>query len=324
VSTTESHPFWPTELLSAAEYDELWERLRPVFTERVRAHRIEESSTAGLAAVYLPLAAWVCRQKPADTLILGINGAQGSGKSTLCDFLQLVLTEAYGFRVAGFSIDDIYKTRAERERLAREVHPLLLTRGVPGTHDTDLGLETLCALKSARTDTLTPLPAFDKARDDRKPVAEWPVFRGRPDIVIFEGWCVGARPQSDEALVPAVNELEKNEDSDCTWRRYVNDRLKSEYAVLFGELNRLIMLKVPGMDSVFAWRSLQERKLAEKTDPNDRHRLMDAAALRRFIMHYERLTRHTLDEMPGRADLTLYLDEHHQFTHVHIKHNIEK
>lgn len=79
------------------------------------------------------------------------------------------------------------------------------------------------------------------------------------------------------------------------------------------------MLKAPGMDSVFEWRSLQERKLAEKTASNEPHRLMDAAALRRFIMHYERLTRHTLAEMPSRADLTLYLDEHHQFTHAHIK-----
>lgn len=319
MSAAETNSFWPAGILAPAEYDELWERIRPVFTERVRAHRIDESLTARLASVYLPLAAWVRRQKSADTLVLGVNGAQGSGKSTLCDFLQLVLTEIFGFRVAGFSIDDIYKTRAERERLAREVHPLLLTRGVPGTHDVDLGLQTLRALKTAGADTLTPLPAFDKARDDRKPVVEWPVVRGRPDIVIFEGWCVGTRPQSDDALDVPVNELEKSEDSDGAWRHYVNDQLKGAYAILFGELNRLVMLKVPGMDSVFEWRSLQEKKLAENTDPSNRHRLMDVAALRRFIMHYERLTRHTLDEMPNRADLTLYLDEHHQFTHVHIK-----
>ncbi|MGX2040747.1 hypothetical protein ACWJKU_11540 [Methylocaldum sp. MU1018] len=315
----EPRSLWPAGILAPVEYDELWRRIRPAFTEQMRAHRIDESLTASLAAVYLPLAAWIRRQKSADTLILGVNGAQGSGKSTLCDFLRLILSETYGFHVAGFSIDDIYKTRAERERLAREVHPLLLTRGVPGTHDADLGLDTLRALKTAGADTLTPLPAFDKARDDRKPAAEWPVIRGRPDIVIFEGWCVGAQPQPDDALDVPINELEKNEDPDGAWRRYVNDRLKGDYAVLFGELDRLIMLRVPGMDSVFEWRGLQERKLAEKTAPDDRHRLMDAAALRRFIMHYERLTRHTLDEMPGRADLTLYLDEHHHFTQVHIK-----
>lgn len=319
MSAAEPRALWPAGTITPAGYDTLWKRIEPVFTERMRAHRIDESLTAELAAVYLPLADWVRRQKSAGTLVLGVNGAQGSGKSTLCDFLQRVLSKAYGFRVAGFSIDDIYKTRAERERLAREIHPLLLTRGVPGTHDVDLGLNTLRALKTAGAATPTPLPAFDKARDDRKPSTEWPIVRGRPDIVIFEGWCVGARPQSDDALAAPVNELEKNEDSDGAWRRYVNDRLKGDYATLFGELDRLILLKVPGMDSVFEWRSLQERKLAEKTGPEDRHRLMDDAALRRFIMHYERLTRHTLDEMPSRADLTLYLDEHHHFTHVHIK-----
>jgi len=319
VSAAEPSLFWPAGILASTEYDELWERIRPVFAERVRAHRIDENLTAELAGIYFPLAAWVRRQKSADPLILGVNGAQGSGKSTLCDFVQLVLREAYGFNVAGFSIDDIYKTRADRERLAREVHPLLLTRGVPGTHDVELGLHTLRALKTADPDTLTPLPAFDKACDDRKPVAEWPVTRGRPDIVIFEGWCVGTRPQPDTALDVPINELEKNEDSNGAWRRYVNDQLKGDYAILFGELNRLIMLKVPGMDSVFEWRSLQEQKLAEKTGPKGRHRLMDTATLRRFIMHYERLTRHTLDEMPSRADLTLYLDENHHFTHVHIK-----
>lgn len=314
----ETRSLWPAEILPPAEFDQLWEHIRPAFTERMRTHRIDENSTARLAAVYLPHAAWVRRQKSGDTLVLGVNGAQGSGKSTLCDFLQLILSEGFGFHVAGFSIDDIYKTRAERERLAREVHPLLLTRGVPGTHDTELGLNTLRSLKTADSETLTPLPSFDKARDDRKPSTEWPVVRGRPDIIIFEGWCVGARPQPDDALALPINELEKNEDPDGSWRRYVNDQLKGDYATLFGELNRLIMLKAPGMDSVFEWRSLQERKLAEKTASNEQHRLMDAAALRRFIMHYERLTRHTLAEMPSRADLTLHLDEHHQFTHVHI------
>jgi D-glycerate 3-kinase len=319
VSAAEPNSFWPAGIIASTEYDEIWEHIRLIFAERVNSHRIDENLTAELAGVYLPLAAWVHRQKSAETLILGVNGAQGSGKSTLCDFLQLVLSEAYGCRVAGFSIDDIYKTRAERERLAREVHPLLLTRGVPGTHDVELGLSTLRALKTADADTLTVLPSFDKACDDRKPVTEWPVVRGRPDIIIFEGWCVGTRPQSDTALDVPINELEKSEDSNGAWRRYVNDQLKGDYATLFGELDKLIMLKVPGMDSVFEWRSLQERKLAEKTGPKDRYRLMNTAALRRFIMHYERLTRHTLDEMPSRADLTLYLDEHHHFTHVHIK-----
>jgi D-glycerate 3-kinase len=310
---------WPAGVLSPAGFAELWERIRPSFLERMREHRIPDELADGLAGIYLPLAAWVRGRKGAGTLVLGVNGAQGSGKSTLCDFLRLILEKAYGCRVAGFSIDDIYKTRAERERLAREVHPLLITRGVPGTHDAGLGLATIRALKSAEPCALTALPSFDKARDDRRPLPEWPRFRGRPDVIIFEGWCVGTSPQTDEALAEPTNELERNEDADGAWRRHVNERLQGEYAELFGELDRLVMLRVPGMASVFEWRSLQERKLAEKTDPDSGHRLMDAAAIRRFIMHYERLTRRNLEEMPDRADLTLYLDENHRFIRIQVR-----
>jgi D-glycerate 3-kinase len=311
-------PPWPDAFtaLTDAEYAELWPRIRPGFLERMRAHGIDENRAEDLAAVYLPLAAWVKSQKTDGSLVLGVNGAQGSGKSTLCDFLRFVLNAAYGFRVAGFSIDDIYKTRTERERLAGEIHPLLITRGVPGTHDPELGLATIQALKSAAPDTLTPLPAFDKAADDRQPSPAWPVFRGRPDVVILEGWCVGAKAQTEDELADPVNDLEKTEDPDGTWRRHVNERLKGDYSTLFAQLDRLIMLEVPGLDSVFEWRSLQERKLAGKVDRNGQHRLMDAAALRRFVRHYERLTRHMLGELPNRADLVLTLDEQHQFTQI--------
>lgn len=308
---------WPDGLLSMAEYLDIRERLRPDFPARLARHRIPESEAESLAGLYLPLAAWVRRQKGAETLVLGINGAQGSGKSTLCDFLGWVLESAYGYRVAGFSLDDLYKTRAGRERLAREIHPLFRTRGVPGTHDPELGLATLRRLKSAGPSVLTPLPAFDKALDDRRPTPEWTVFHGRPDVVLFEGWCVGSIPQREEDLVPPVNHLERDEDPDGTWRRRVNQSLAGEYAALFGELDRLVLLKVPGMESVFEWRSLQERKLAETSEPGGR--VMDAEGLRRFIMHYERLTRHNLDEMPNRADLTLALDEHHRLAGVRVR-----
>lgn len=307
---------WPGAPLSPAGYLELWANLRPAFLARLAEHRIPEPEAGGLAALVLPLAAWIRHRKGSEPLVLGVNGAQGSGKSTLCDLLARVLASAYGWRVAGFSLDDLYKTRAERQRLSREVHPLLLTRGVPGTHDIDLGLATLHGLKSAEPWRLTALPSFDKARDDQRPEPEWPRFRGRPDVVLFEGWCVGSVPQADAALVQSINELEREEDPDGTWRRHVNGRLGGEYAALFGELDRLVMLKVPGMESVFGWRRLQERKLAEATGPAGRHRLMDDSGLRRFILHYERLTRHALEEMPTRADLTLELDENRRLTAV--------
>ncbi|MFM8443935.1 MAG: hypothetical protein ACKN9W_11430, partial [Methylococcus sp.] len=187
----------------------------------------------------------------------------------------------------------------------------LITRGVPGTHDVELGLATLNRLRGAMPTDLTPLPAFDKASDDRRPTADWPVFSGRPDILLFEGWCVGSSPQPEAALCEPVNALERDEDADGRWRLFVNRQLDTDYRRLFAELDRLIFLRVPGLDRVLEWRTLQEHKLAATATAGGH--IMDAAAIRRFVMHYERLTRHTLADLPARADVTLSLNDDHGF-----------
>jgi len=296
-----------------------WAALRPDFIERLQHHQIDPAVAEHLISIYMPLATWVSQQITDKPLVLGISGAQGSGKSTLSDLLRIILVCVHGYRVAAFSLDDLYKTRAARAKLGREVHPLLVTRGVPGTHDPDLGLETLDALCQASPNALTVLPSFDKAADDRKPIPEWPVLRGCPDIILFEGWCVGAEAQPDAALLEPVNDLERNEDQDGVFRHYANEQLKGPYAELFSRLDQLVMLKVPNMDCVFEWRALQEQKLAASLEKTGRHRLMNATELRRFVMHYERLTRHMLVEMPGRADLVIQLNEQHQLTQIDQK-----
>lgn len=291
--------------MNPQQHAELARRVRPAFQAKRRAEKLPESLEEPLCRVYLSLAGWVQAQKlPGKTFVLGVNGAQGSGKSTLCEFLALILQEAYGYKVAGLSVDDLYKTLGEREAMADEIHPLFITRGVPGTHDVELGLNILRALAAPGK---AAMPCFDKARDDRRPMAEWKVFQGPADVVVFEGWCVGSRAQDCGELCPPVNELERREDRFGVWRRYVNRQLSGPYATLFAQLDRLIFLQVPSMDCVSRWRGLQEQKLGVKT------RLSDPKALERFIMHYERLTRHNLQDLPSRADLTLRLDENHQF-----------
>lgn len=311
---------WPSSIMPPTDYARLRELLHRPLLDRLQQLGIPDDRLDGLCAAYLPLAAWIDRRKTSVPMVVGINGAQGSGKSTLCGFVALVLTQAFGYRVASFSIDDLYLTRAERRKLAQTVHPMLMTRGVPGTHDVQLGLAVIDALLHAGPRQSTLIPAFDKAMDDRSPRADWPAFIGGADIVIIEGWCLGARPQDDPALAVSVNELEETEDADGTWRRYVNEQLKDGYATLLARLDALIMLKVPSMASVYAWRALQERKLAATLDPDRHHRIMDAAALRRFIMHYERLTLAMLAEMPQRADVTLGLDAAHRFNHIQLRH----
>ena len=258
-------------------------------------------------------------------LLVGIHGAQGTGKSTLTDFLRTLLAHRYQCPTASLSLDDIYHTRATRERLASEVHPLLLTRGVPGTHDLELGNRILEELSEANAGSRTPLPAFDKALDDREPEQRWPVFIGKPQIILLEGWCLGARPQPDDELLKPVNDLEAEEDPDGSWRRFVNEQLRGPYREFFDRLHFLIMLRAPSMERVLEWRTLQEHRLAESRanapkagadqgDAAPQQRIMTDADIARFVMHYERITRHCLQEMPERADIVLNLDDNHRMT----------
>ncbi|MCD8512742.1 MAG: hypothetical protein LRY63_04620 [Nitrincola sp.] len=277
--------------------------------------------------IYVPMGAWIaqCQAQKQQPLVLGINGAQGAGKSTLFNLLEATLTEGFGLRVVGFSIDDLYKTRAKRSELADKVHPLLLTRGVPGTHDIDLGIEIIDSLIHANEQTVTSIPIFDKSIDDRCPEHTWQEWIGRADVIVFEGWCVGAVPQSESDLSEPVNELERKEDPEGIWRRYANEQLKGQYAELFSRLDLLLMLKVPSMQAVFEWRSLQEKKLAERMkyihdtkQPSDHLRIMNEQQIIRFIQHYERLTRAMLEQMPGQADLVLRLNDNHKIEEIII------
>jgi len=247
-------------------------------------------------------------------LVVGVCGSQGSGKSTVCKTLTTRLTQA-GLRVANLSLDDLYLPLAERVTLARNVHPLLRTRGVPGTHDTKLGVRTLNALAHGGQ---VPMPRFDKSVDDRRPKARWDSVEGPAQVVFFEGWCVGARPQTLGPLDQPVNELEANEDVDGRWRRYVNDALGGEYQSLFAKIDFLVLLAAPSFDVVLQWRTQQEHELRDRS--GDKSGVMTDAALVRFIQHYERLTRHILIEMPGRADLVIRLSPERAVLGRHSSH----
>jgi D-glycerate 3-kinase len=237
-------------------------------------------------------------------IILGICGAQGSGKSTLAHAVEQAAI-AKGMAAASLSLDDLYLTRAERAVLADTVHPLLRTRGVPGTHDVALGLAVLDMLGCGEA---ARLPRFDKARDDRCPPKRWLRAPADTELLIFEGWCVGARPQAPEALNDPANVLEAADDPDGIWRRYANDALAGAYQTLFARVDVLVLLAAPGFEIVFDWRLQQEEELREGAAPNAPG-LMTPAGIARFIEHYERLTRHILAEMPQRADIVVRLAE---------------
>lgn len=279
-------------------------------------HRLPPAFTRIIDTHYTPLARWLLPQARGAP-VLGINGAQGTGKSTLADFLSIALGNA-GRRLAVLSIDDFYLTAAEREELAARVHPLLRTRGVPGTHDTALLGRTLDRLASLPPRDTMPLPRFDKSVDDRADPGEWPLVDGPVDLIVLEGWCVGTRPQAAKDLDDPVNALEHEDDADGRWRRFVNERLAGAYAALYDRLDRLVFLEAPGFDAVYRWRLEQERKLAERAAPGASG-VMSADEVARFIRHYERLTRANLATLPAIADVVLELDDDHDCTRTHFR-----
>lgn len=234
--------------------------------------------------------------------VLGLSGPQGSGKSTLARAMVDACART-GRPAQTLSLDDVYLGRRARLGLARTVHPLLRTRGVPGTHDLALLHATLDALALASRDRPARLPRFDKGRDTRRPPSRWPRVTQAPRVLVLEGWCLGLAPQTPAALARPVNALEREEDPDGRWRRYVNRHLEAMQP-LWDRLDALVALTAPDWDTVCRWRAQAERTLRARHAPG----AMDARALRRFMQHFERLTRHAARTLPGRADLCVALD----------------
>ena len=271
-----------------------------------------------LVALYLiPLAELISnfQANSQRSCMIAVNGAQGTGKSTLSEFLKLLLEDRHLLRCACLSIDDFYYTKDERMHLAEQVHPLLQTRGVPGTHDVNLGMAVCQQLMAAGPGSQTLVPRFNKAEDDRFDLEQWTVHKGEVDVLILEGWCVGARSQAAQSLNPAINDLEREQDADGTWRRYVNQCLQHDYDKWFAMIDKLVMLKAPSMDTVYNWRWQQEQQLIAKNNSNGSG-LMNEVQVKHFISHYQRLTEYILEEMPQRADCVLELNRDHQVHRV--------
>jgi D-glycerate 3-kinase len=276
--------------------------------EFMHRERLADSYQHTVDVALKPLAAAITqRARLSDHLVLvGLCGAQGSGKSTAAAVLAELLARE-DLPTIALSIDDFYLPRSARAELASRVHPLFATRGVPGTHDVELAQATIDSLAGAEP---TLLPAFDKATDDRKPRRDWRQVTGPMRVVILEGWCVGALPEPAAALAAPVNALERDEDPQGIWRGYVNEALATRYRPLFDRLSPLVLLAAPSFEVVQDWRGEQEHKLRERLarEGGDASRVMDDAAIARFISHYERVTRHILAEMPSRATHLISLD----------------
>ncbi|GAA0613675.1 kinase [Brevundimonas kwangchunensis] len=218
--------------------------------------------------------------------LIAVVGAQGSGKTTLAR------AAAERFGGAQISIDDVYLTRSEREALARDVHPLLVHRGPPGTHDLGLLNRLIDDLSTAGPDDETLIPDFDKRGDDRWPVERWRRFRGRPSAILIDAWCLAATPEAERALTVPINALERDQDGDGQWRRWIDEQVAGPYTDFMQRFDAVVFLQAPGFDVVLDWRCQQEADLLG-VDPADLP-AHERDRLTTFIQYFERITRHML------------------------------
>jgi D-glycerate 3-kinase len=255
---------------------------------RARGARRAAHGALAVTALRHPLADLIAaaagRGEGGRPALIGLAGAQGSGKSTLAAAFAAGRPDA-----AVFSLDDFYLDAAARARLAEMVHPLLGTRGVPGTHDLDLLEATIASLRSAGPDDVTPIPVFDKLGDDRVPRDQWRMFLGRPGVILVEGWCLGATPQDEAELATPVNALEREADGDGRWRRWVNAQLAGPYAAFFARFDAIAFLRAPDMARVVRWRSEQQQGLLARPLSKG-----EEAEIAGFVAHFERITQHMI------------------------------
>ncbi len=263
-----------------------------------------------LNTFYLPLSKWIYSLyiKDRKIKIIGLSGGQGAGKSTITGVLKLILKKKYGLNLCVFSIDDFYKTKAERIKMSKNIHSLFLTRGVPGTHDLSLLNNTIRKLKQKKFKTVS-IPKFDKSIDDRSQKYRWQKIKHKPHIIIFEGWCIGAIHQRNVELRKPLNQIEKEYDTDLKWRRTVNNLIKNQYKKLFDKIDKLVYLKVPHFNYILEWRWLQEQKM-KLTSKNKK--TMSKSQVKKFIMFYERITKSMNKNYSKISDLTIFLDKKHR------------
>ena len=264
-----------------------------------------------LKKIYIPISFWIENKykKKGETLILGFSGGQGSGKTTVSGILKIILKKFFKRKLHVISIDDFYKTLNDRDKMSHKIHPLFKIRGVPGTHDINLVKKFFNIIKKNKFEKIK-LPRFEKAKDNRAKKKYWFNIKQKPDIVILEGWCVGAKPQSNSLIKKPINILEKHEDRDLIWRKYANKKLKKEYKQLFSMIDHFIFMKIPNFRMVLKWRLLQENKLKKKSHP--KKKIMSFNEIERFIMFYQRITLQMVKDLSKSASVVMLLKKNHE------------
>ncbi len=283
--------------------------LRFIKSQETKADKFKNKERM-IKSFLIPLCFWISKKaNKKRPYFVGLAGGQGTGKTTISSLIRIILIKYFELNVFRISIDDFYKTRKERINLSKRVHPMLLTRGVPGTHDINMMLNFFKKSKSKKFKRLK-LPIFNKAIDDRYNKKKWYDLKKRPDVIIFEGWCVGAKSEKNNTLKKTINSLEKAKDQKQIWRKYVNQQLKSKYKNLYSQLNCLVYLKAKNFSLLQKWRLKQERKLWIKSKVKSK--IMSREDVLNFMQTYQRITQNMFRNMPKYASIIFNLNSNHQ------------
>jgi len=264
----------------------------------------------------IPVCFWIAKKTNKKVpLIIGLAGGQGTGKTTITSIITIILKKYFKLDVFKISIDDFYKTIKQRTLLSKNKHPLLMTRGVPGTHDIDIMLNFFKRIK-VKNFKILKLPKFNKGVDDRYKQSLWYKIQSKPDIVILEGWCVGARSQNSKELKKPVNSLEKTLDQNFKWRQYVNYQLKTKYKKLFNQLDYILFLKAKNFSLLRRWRLKQEKKLWLKSKNKKNLKIMNKSEVKNFMDTYQRITQQMFKDMPKYSSIVMNLNNSHQIKNI--------
>jgi len=272
-----------------------------------------------LKSYLIPVCFWITKKSNKKSpLIIGLAGGQGTGKTTITSVIALILKKYFKLKVFKISIDDFYKTRSERKKLSKNKHALLITRGVPGTHDYRIINKFFKKVKNKKFNNFR-LPKFDKSKDDRCHKKLWYKINSRPDVIILEGWCVGAKPQKNSQIVKPINSLEKTKDPDLVWRKYVNAELKTHYKNLFKKLNAIIYLRANNFRVLQKWRIKQEKVLFLKSKNKKNLRIMSRGDIINFMQTYQRITQNMFKDAPKYASIVMKLNSNHQINSIKFR-----
>ena len=298
------------------------ECFQKVKSDCIRFIKSQETSTEKfsnkdkmLKSYLIPVCFWISKKaNNKQPYFVGLAGGQGTGKTTISSLLEIILRKYFKLNVFKISIDDFYRTRKERFNLSKKVHPLLMTRGVPGTHDIKIMLDFFRKSKTKKFKSFK-LPKFNKAIDDRCKKNQWYTIKKRPDVVIFEGWCVGARAEKNSTIKKSINSLEKANDAQLIWRNYVNKQLKTKYKKLYDQLDCLVYLKAKNFSLLQKWRLIQEKKLWLKNknkNKKTKNKIMSKGDVINFMQTYQRVTQNMFKFAPSYASVILNLNSNHQ------------